>query len=756
MKQLRFFNMPIELNVRAQTGATLDTNTFGNTLKNQLASVDGKAKISELRTYIGSKKNNAQIRVVNTTKDKDLALQVKSWGHGKTYRQERTAETLKQLLSRAGMPAAAASRVVDDVLKPGGNHRIATARLIKDILNDAEVIFALAAHPAPVTEPQPPVQVGTAHNDAGPVNPLEKIRGEFKNPRTLDMVRIYIQQGIASTVFKHASGGEAEFRHLAKGDVMVAPSKGRLFGEDELYREFNQQNPKVQQQEGPPDKYLLQELVDGQAKGPVLFSSRKDLLEQPQYQQKQFKVLATIKLEAAANVSDAQGLEQPLAHGNALIEPALIEPHLIEPDGGKHVFREPAHLPSAQINAPKTPFTIINNSSAPFDLAMDKFLAREGLNPGEVLGKGAFGVVKLASIAQGDESFVAKYFTDGNNPKPVKLSLNRDVNQMNEAYAAYLVKTKDARWQPPKVIAPTHYIVGRPNAFNRNATDIELVPTAELKNTIRENAMWPMSRDLSCYGLVMAKAPGEEVEKQLNDLSTNDGARAQMAKSGLESLRSLNQRGFIHRDIKPANLLFDGTDVSFIDTGMLFKVQKTAADQEATSETIPKSQAEQERASKLPVRISGTPKYLHPNLVRQRAIGTQADLHAFGLVLLNAESPLVFNSLYSSLFPKPLDMKTLPITPQNIRMRIDGLIEMTKASSDPTLVTLNQSAKALKLNIDNPDHPAHLAMLCLTKAATTQPGFSAVNWANRKFSDSQYQELLAHPALDLASRGASQ
>lgn len=644
--------MPVQLNVRAQTDARLDAHTFGNALKNQLASVDGKAKISELLTYLDGKKDNALIRVVNTTRNKDLALRVKSWGHDKAYRQQRTAETLKQLLSRAGVPADVASRVVDDVLKPGGNHRIATAGLIKAILNDAEVIFALAAPPPPVAEFQPPLQAATGHIDAGPVNPLEKIREEFKNPNILDTVQANI--------------------------------------------------------EGAPDAF------------------------------------------------EEQALKQPLAQENALLEPALIEPHVIEPDGATFALQGPAPLPSAQILAPKTPFTIVNNSGAPFDLAMDKFLTREGFNPGKVLGKGNYGVVKLAGVAPGDESFVAKYFTDGNNPKPVKLSLNRGVNQMNEAYAAYLVKTKDAGWQPPKVIAPTHYIVGRPNALHRNATDIELVPIAELKNTIRENAMWPMSQDLRCYGLVMAKAPGEEVEKQINDLSTNVGARAQMAKSGLESLRSLNQRGFIHRDIKPANLLFDGTDVSFIDTGMLFKVQKTAADQEAPSKTITKSQAEKQRASKLPVKVAGSPEYLHPNVLKKRAIGTQADLHAFGLVLLNAESPEVYDSFFSKVFINTNDWKTSPIRPQDIRKRIDRLIEKTKASKNPKHVSLNQSAKALKQNIDDPKHPAHLAMLCLTKASTTQRGLSAVNWANRKFSDIQYQELLAHPALDLVSRGASE
>jgi serine/threonine protein kinase len=751
--------MPVQLNIRTQTGATLDTNTFGNALKNQLASIDGRAKISELRTYVDGKTDNAQIRVVNTTKNKDLALRVKSWGHGTAYRQERTAETLKQLLSRAGVSAAVASRVVDDVLKPSGNHRIATAGLIKNILNDPEVVFALAPQPASAEEPQPPIQVGAAHIDAGPVNPLEKIRGEFKNPKTLDMVQSNIQQGISSTVFKHASGGNAEFRHLAKGDVMVAPSKGRLFGEDDLYLEFNQQNPKVQQQEGPPDKYLLQELVDGQAKGPVLFSSRKELLEQPQYQQKQFKVIATIKLEEAPQDLQAHALQQPEISEKALIEqaliePAVIEPALIEPDLAGPYPQQPVSEQASPIQPSKVPYTISINSRVPFDQAMDKFLKSQGLNTGKVLGEGAFGVVKLAGVGRGDESFVAKYFTAGGKSKPVKLSLNRDVNQVNEAYAAYLVKTKDEGWQPPKVVAPTHYIVGRPNPINRNATDLQLVPIAELKATIRENAKWPMSKDLSCYGLVMVKAPGEEVEKQLKDLSTNIGARAQMAKSGLESLRSLNQRGFMHRDIKPANLLFDGKDVSFIDTGMLFKVQKTAADQESTSGTIPKSEAEQLRTSKLPTKIAGTAKYLHPNVFKNHAIGTQADLHAFGLVLLNAESPEVFNSLYSILFANPNDTRTMPITPQHIRLRIDRLIDMTKASSDPTLVNLHQSAKALKQNINNPNHPAHLAMLCLTKAATTQPGFSAANWANRKFSDSQFQELLEHPALSLAPQGA--
>jgi hypothetical protein len=37
-------------------------------------------------------------------------------------------------------------------------------------------------------------------------------------------------------------------------------------------------------------------------------------------------------------------------------------------------------------------------------------------------------------------------------------------------------------------------------------------------------------------------------------------------------LRALKQRGFAHRDVKPVKLMFDGKDVSLIETGLLFKI----------------------------------------------------------------------------------------------------------------------------------------------------------------------------------------
>ena len=147
--------MPVQLNIRTQINARANTEAFGDALDQRMKTglPVGKKTINELRNYLEGKANDAKIRVVNTTKDKELSLRVKSWGHGPAYRQERTAETIKRLLSQAGVPAEVANAVVDRVLKPDGIQKTATAGLIKQILIDAEIISALNGPSGVASEP---------------------------------------------------------------------------------------------------------------------------------------------------------------------------------------------------------------------------------------------------------------------------------------------------------------------------------------------------------------------------------------------------------------------------------------------------------------------------------------------------------------------------------------------------------------------------------------------------------------------------
>jgi hypothetical protein len=117
--------------------------------------------------------------------------------------------------------------------------------------------------------------------------------------------------------------------------------------------------------------------------------------------------------------------------------------------------------------------------------------------------------------------------------------------------------------------------------------------------------------------------------------------------------------------------------------------------------------------------------------------------------MLQSESPKVFKEFFPKRFTQGRDRYTpFLLTPKEIKTRIDKIIANSK---DDEVI---RAARALKGNIEVPNHPAHLAMLCLTKADTTQPGLNALRWANRKFSEAQYDELLKHPSLRLAATGA--
>ena len=84
-----------------------------------------------------------------------------------------------------------------------------------------------------------------------------------------------------------------------------------------------------------------------------------------------------------------------------------------------------------------------------------------------------------------------------------------------------------------------------------------------------------------CLGLIMSRAPGDDVSKLMSDgRLTEEWEKKQYIKGTLDLIKGLNERGFVHRDLKPGNIFFDknvdeksGT-TTLIDTGMLVKTPK--------------------------------------------------------------------------------------------------------------------------------------------------------------------------------------
>jgi serine/threonine protein kinase len=711
--------MPVQLNVRAPHRSDVNVENFGNQLGQQLrgTQIDGKTKLNALRDYVDSKSGTAKIRVVNTTKNEDLAFRVKSWGHGKAYRQERTAETLKQLLTHAGVHQDVASNVVNRVLQNNGTYRTATASMIKAILNDPEIASVL--HPLPQPPARPVVApLAIKPLKAPPVSPGDVLASEFKNLQTFNLFKQVPPSARNLFVFVQPSGGKVEFRDLSQCDAHVLVRKGTVIGEDALYEEFGNLFPRAHQNPAPPRTYLLQERMDGQTTGPYLLVPREDLIRNPEFSNKAFTVLATL-VPAENENSDSESVQAP----RAFVAKGLDQ---------------------YAVNESQATFAVTSSSKT---TTLDDLLTAHGLMTGADLGAGTFGSVKELGSAVGSPTHVVKYFTQKGQLKPLDLEAARHRTQMNEGYAAYLATSRDPQWQQPHVIAPSHYIVGFSNPQQPGSHDLQLIPISELKNAVRSNAHKGGSA-LKCYGLIMEKAPGQEITKQLETQLTDPSKRAQAARSGLQTLRTLNTRGFVHRDIKPDNLLFDGKDVSFIDTGMLFKIKKTDADKPNAGAPIDEQTAQQVRLNELPDNRMGTPLYKHKDLTRGTGyIGTQADLHAFGLVVLQMEEPKVLDAMIrmvvSKLSANTLAKNDLQADPAVFRQRLVELIGHAKSTKNTALLT---SAQALQKNIDNPAHLANLGFQCLEKADTDTPEFTAARWADRQFSDAQYAQLLNHPA----------
>jgi glutamate synthase domain-containing protein 2 len=69
---------------------------------------------------------------------------------------------------------------------------------------------------------------------------------------------------------------------------------------------------------------------------------------------------------------------------------------------------------------------------------------------------------------------------------------------------------------------------------------------------------------------------------------------------------------------------------------------------------------------------------------------------------------------------------------------------------------VKKSALELLAKIENPNQLANLGMQCLRKASTHGEGsVTAAIWADRKFSDKQYEQLLKHPALGAGQGGVA-
>lgn len=368
------------------------------------------------------------------------------------------------------------------------------------------------------------------------------------------------------------------------------------------------------------------------------------------------------------------------------------------------------------------------------------FLTQQGFRVGKTLGSGSFGVVKHLT-GRDNSALVVKFFVDPKNQKSIKkneLSFVRSPGmKVNEGIASYLAKSSKPDWKKTEAMAiPTHYVVTSKDQTGRD--QMEVISVSDIKARTRAAG----GGGLQCVAQIMEKLPGEDVFDAMGAkgeaLASFQSRLPALARSGLETLMQINERGVLHRDIKPENMRCHGESLYFFDWGMAYKMHKPVArdDVSAVSDPVLNAQATHD----LPTGFMGTMGYIHPDMFKKNPVGSQGDLFAFGMSLLEMSSPVMRNILVAPM-RKGGELYRPDKIPDAASLGL--IISRSRVGTASERTALLQS-------LANPNSTVNLALKCLELSDTGKPSNSAQQWANRDYSRAKYAELLNHPAISMS------
>jgi len=357
-------------------------------------------------------------------------------------------------------------------------------------------------------------------------------------------------------------------------------------------------------------------------------------------------------------------------------------------------------------------------------------LKARGFEPGTKIGAGSFGeVIKLKG--PDGEALVLKYLVEGRGSDIKPQALRFDPIRSdgpNEAMASYLSRSgSQPTWRPSStMVAPSHYVVAVGRAGSRH---LELIAAADLKARARAAP----GGSLECVAQLAPAVQGNDLFEELQgtpEKRNRDAIRQNMpllAHSFLTTLRDLNDRGIVHRDIKVENIMREGDQLKLIDWGMMYKVRKPQP-------------GEAPSLASLPRRFLGTPTFIHPHITQ--GVGTQIDLHAWGITMLLMLEPELLWRLASKRGDQSASRSV-----SYSQLQLDLVTPSRHPKSDQGM---RNQANRILAEFGKPDSPYNLARLCLEAADTMRPGFSALEWMDRDYSRAQYERLLSHPSLQAA------
>ncbi len=377
------------------------------------------------------------------------------------------------------------------------------------------------------------------------------------------------------------------------------------------------------------------------------------------------------------------------------LEPSLAKRFQPGPVINNPPALKPLQYPGSELYPPKAEGRSLAEllQNAKVSMTDDK----QGANP--ELGQGTFGIVKVIQMEGNPDSLVMKTFkADEATP----LTLQRGLAG-NEAMAAYLTSKKDPEYgKGLKVVQPEYFLVYSGDRFL-------MVDPLGLRALIKASP----ANQIKCHGLVMKRAPGEEVEKQARQLTLEQ--KKKIVKGTLEAIRQLNQRGFTHRDIKPANTFFDPrtNDVSLIDTGMLNKATKS------------------DPSSRQMTGLAGSPGFMHPRVMTGKPYGTEADLYSATMMGLDLAYPSISKEIQQK-FVVPVMQK---IRKEESIAQVDRFFDkasmmkyLDQRISDAKVLnarkpgTVDEAGlKAFKAELDNPGSFASYLMDCIELATAEAP-----------------------------------
>jgi serine/threonine protein kinase len=338
--------------------------------------------------------------------------------------------------------------------------------------------------------------------------------------------------------------------------------------------------------------------------------------------------------------------------------------------------------------------------------SLERLYKLQDIKKVQELGSGGFGSAYLVDVS-GEESVLKEF------KEPETLSLKR-TSRPNEAMGSYLTSKKHPNYLVNKVniSQPTSYLI---SVMDRGERLYQIVHPHRMRSLVKKGEQ--TGAEIRCYGLVMAKAKGTEGAKLISERTlTQPEEKIQYIRSTLESIKGLNERGFVHRDIKPANSYFDeqSGNTTLIDTGSLYKTSKKDSD----TDYIHRHRF-------------GTPAFMHPRAAHGLDHGTETDLYALGVMALQVDHPDAFKRLLPQIVKQ--NFNSDGITHDWLSRQLGREIERAKSPD------LRDKLTALRRDIGEPTTLSGFAMQCFTMA-----GIDAKVWKDRAKAQQAYSQLLDH------------